>query len=288
MDDGNITLEKHLKMEKDSQVMIKILQRNIELEETNKKKEKAGSKPSGFQKVVNEKLAFAYTESEGRFVVAKEDIKLGENLVREEPHASCLLKEYSQTHCQMCCKRTSVPVACNSCADVIFCSEKCRDSACNTFHKFECGVLGHLWNSGTSITCRMALRMISQKTVDYFVGIKDDLKKQLEVNLADKDYKFIDSLPNDDYRKVYGMVTHSDETQFEINFHRYLMANFLVHLLNLGGYFDGHDKNEVFNFVGNLVLHNINILKFNAHEISELQQKTKNDPGESVVRMIHF
>lgn len=75
-------------MEKDSQVMIKILQRNIELEGCNNKKEKlAVPKPTvGFQKMVNDKLAFVYTENQGRFCSAKEDIKLGENLLREEPH----------------------------------------------------------------------------------------------------------------------------------------------------------------------------------------------------------
>lgn len=99
----------------------------------------------------------------------------------------------------------------------------------------------------------MALRIISQKSVDYFVAMKDDLNQQLSVNPKDKAIDLPD-LPNDDYRKVFGMVTHDDESQFEICFHRYLMANFLMHLLDLGGYFEGHKKEEVFveNFTAKL------------------------------------
>lgn len=79
-------------------------------------------------------------------------------------------------------------MACDSCADVIFCSEECRDIACNGYHKFECGLLPHLWNSGASITCLMALRIITQKNLKYFVDLKDALKKQTK----DPDFQEID------------------------------------------------------------------------------------------------
>lgn len=37
-----------------------------------------------------------------------------------------------------------------------------------------------------------------------------------------------------------------------------------------------------FNFIGSLVYHNLQLLQYNAHEISELQYKGKNDTGTSV------
>lgn len=195
LDDGNLTLEKFQKMEKDAQVMIKILTRNMELEEMMKKKQmksKDQDKPKkpklSHQKFVSDSLGFDYTPAEGRFAKACKDIKLGENLIQEKPHVSVLLQKYCQTNCQHCFKRTSIPIACSLCADVIFCSEACRSEATDTYHKFECGVLPHLWNSGASITCLMALRIITQKSEKYFLNIQEDLDKQK----GNKDFSEID------------------------------------------------------------------------------------------------
>lgn len=71
--------------------------------------------------------------------------------------------------------RSAAPLPCKDCCNVIFCSIECRDLATSTYHKFECGILKLLWNSGSSINCHMALRMISQKSPNYFQDIKEQL-----------------------------------------------------------------------------------------------------------------
>lgn len=191
LDDSKLPHDKHFKMERDAQVMIKIIIKNMDMESKMKRKpvvaaEKPKTKePNHF---ISDSLAFDYNEEEGRFAKAKKDIILGADLIQEKPHVSCLLKEYSQTHCQHCFKRSTIPIACNKCADIIFCSEKCRDVAMNTYHKYECGILGHLWNSGASITCLMALRIITQKTLQYFI----DMRKELEAIKDSKDFSKID------------------------------------------------------------------------------------------------
>lgn len=43
-----------------------------------------------------------------------------------------------------------------------------------------------------------------------------------------------------------------------------------------------HTNFNSFNFIGSLVYHNLQLLQFNAHEISELQYKGKGDAGNSV------
>jgi hypothetical protein len=105
-------LEKQQKMERDAQVMIKMLTRNIQLEEMARKKQ--GAKPKEemkvpqkkeFKKYVTENLAFDYSPDEGRFAKADKEIKIGENLLQEKPHVSVLLKEYAQTNCHNCFKR---------------------------------------------------------------------------------------------------------------------------------------------------------------------------------------
>lgn len=117
LDDAKIPLEKMHKMERDAQVMIKMLQRNIELENQMKKqanqpaaevKEEKPKTKKDFKKFVSENLAFDYTTSEGRFAKAGKEIKIGENLIQEKPHVAVLLKEYSQTNCQHCFKRLEI------------------------------------------------------------------------------------------------------------------------------------------------------------------------------------
>lgn len=247
LDDSKLPNDKRMKLERDAQIMIKLMQKNLDMAEQLRKKHKlppvpkAATKPKeAVEHFVSDSLTFDFSEDEGRFAKAAQDIKLGTYLVQEKPHVACLLQIYSQTHCQSCFKRTNVPVACSDCADVIFCSEKCRDEACRTYHRFECGIMQHLWNSGASITCQMALRAVSQKSLKYFLDIKDELN---ELQKA-ADYDRTDKYPNDDYRRVFSLVTHEKDRTFEDIFHRLVMASFLTHCLQLGGFFEGDASDE--------------------------------------------
>lgn len=248
LDDSKLPIDKRMKLERDAQVMIKLMQKNLDREAQLRKAGKLPpqqqpqkkSNKETIEHFVSDTLTFDYNDDEGRFAKAAQDIKLGTYLVQEKPHVACLLQIYSQTHCQSCFKRTGVPIACNNCADVIFCSEKCRDDACNSYHRIECGIMQHLWNSGASITCQMALRTVSQKTLKYFL----DIKSELELLRNAADYTRTDAYPNDDYRRVFNLVTHEKDRTFEDIFHRLVMASFLTHCLKLGGFFDDGDAND--------------------------------------------
>lgn len=62
--------------------------------------------------------------------------------------------------------RLGLPIPCSRCALISFCSEKCRDLAWSMHHKFECDILGILRLAGVSITCLMALRVLTQVSLD--------------------------------------------------------------------------------------------------------------------------
>lgn len=122
LDDSKVPVDKKLKLERDAQIMIKMLEKNLAMEASLKKPETKnvkGSKKDNTEHFVSDSIGFKYTEEEGRFATAAKDIKLGTYLVQEKPHASCLLQPYSQTHCQNCFKRTNVPISCLKCADVV-------------------------------------------------------------------------------------------------------------------------------------------------------------------------
>lgn len=69
---------------------------------------------------------------------------------------------------------TSYP--CPTCSNVIFCSKSCQKLSLQTHHRIECTILPALWESGASITCMMALRIITQSHLDFFLQIQPTLE----------------------------------------------------------------------------------------------------------------
>lgn len=106
------------------------------------------------------------TSESGNYMIAKKFIHAGDTLIVEAPIAACLLPKYFGSHCLHCCKRLIltfmllllstnvlfgfysnlfygcfrlfVAYGCPNCCNVAFCSVKCRDEACRSYHRFEC------------------------------------------------------------------------------------------------------------------------------------------------------
>ncbi|XP_058123652.1 SET and MYND domain-containing protein 4 [Anopheles ziemanni] len=277
LDESTLPLERRQKLERDAQIMINLLPKNIEMEQKMKKKPSSKPKAPASQPTkvpehfVDKALWFDYTQDEGRFARTKSDLKPNTILLLERPHVAALLEDYSLDHCTHCFRRVSVPIACPLCSDVIFCSDECEAKANGSYHRYECGFLPILWGSGASITCHMALRMITQKSGDYFAKIKPEL--------AALTNEQIDQLPIDDYRKVYKLVTHESERTPEDLFQRTLMATMLNTCLTLGGYSGLNSETQ--NYIGGLLLHNLQLLQYNAHEVSEMIRDREEDDGQS-------
>lgn len=159
--------------------MINLLPKNIEAEKKLAKGRKPvpaePKKPAVPEFYAEKGLYFDYSSEEGRFAKTNVDLKPNTIVLVEKPHVSVLLEEYSKTHCSTCFKRVSVPVCCPKCSDVVFCSEDCESSANSGYHKYECGFLPIFWKSGASITCHMALRIITQQSEEYFLQLRPEL-----------------------------------------------------------------------------------------------------------------
>lgn len=88
--------------------MIKLLPKQVEMEEKSKLLTKKSKLLENKEESVttsftlNDNVTFDYNEIEGRFAKAKNNIKVGENLLIEKPHCVMLLQKYSRTHCQHC------------------------------------------------------------------------------------------------------------------------------------------------------------------------------------------
>ncbi|CAK1548167.1 unnamed protein product [Leptosia nina] len=183
-----------------------------------------------------------------------------------------------------------IPLACPTCPNVVFCSDKCQETALKSYHAYECPILPLIWKSGCSITCHIALRMITQRSKNYFKELSKDLDKKPSGQYNSNDYK-----------NIYNLISHEERRSKQDFLHRSQMVVFLVKLLELSGYFDckprdkpidieeiktmgvAEERRDDVELFGGLLLKNIQVLQFNAHEVFELQcQKRRLD--ETVIK----
>lgn len=75
-----------------------------------------------------------------------------------------------------CAHRTKAPIPCKKCSAVLFCSVECRQSS--YFHTIECSILDLLFGSGMSINCFLALRLLTQSPLSYFMDMKEKLQEE--------------------------------------------------------------------------------------------------------------
>ncbi|XP_012257200.2 SET and MYND domain-containing protein 4 [Athalia rosae] len=283
LDHAKITGEKKQKVEYDVRVMLAVMEKGNQLNNPSGFKNrgstispaKALPKLSGNQNPDYPALSDAVEIKDsagaiGRHAVAKRIILPGEVLALEKAHSAVLLPEFRLTHCHLCFTRVTAPVppSCNSCTIIIYCSTKCRNRDAKA-HVTECSILLALYVSAASVTCFLALKAVRQKSLSELLNLKDSLKTGETM----KPWK------SENYQALHGLVTHEDERMPDDLFHRAYMAGWLLRLLKRSSYFPEEinspdiaeaqlSPEEI--FVAGLILHNIQLLQFNAHEISEL------------------
>lgn len=221
---------------------------------------------------VNKSMQIAYNKLEGRHAVCHQKMEAGEVILSERPYASALSKAHNFTHCQNCLKRTTVPVSCDTCRDIIFCSRSCKDRA--SFHKYECGILESIWKCKSDLATHLSIRMITTKDRLKLI----EYGERAECNGTSNGHGEI-SNDEEEYRKLYSLLTHETEFTTEKLFEFMLMAKFQVECLKTGGFLTNNDNESYF---ASLLYRNILILHFNAHEIFELQKDNDADPGKTV------
>lgn len=228
---------------------------------------------------VNSSIEIAFNKIEGRHAMCHQKIEAGEIILSERPYASVLSKAHNFTHCQNCLRRTSVPVSCDSCRDVVFCSWSCKD--CADFHKYECGILESIWKCKSDLATHLSIRMITSKDPDKLIEYGKRIECNGTVNGdSNGPLNGNSSLAEDEYKKLYSLLTHETEFSTEKLFEFMLMAKFQLECLKTGGYLTKSGNYD--SFFASLLYQNILILHFNAHEIFELQKDNENDPGKTV------
>ncbi|XP_061391041.1 SET and MYND domain-containing protein 4 [Musca vetustissima] len=192
-------------------------------------------------------VKLAETKDKGRFIVANNEVKTGDVVLSEDPVAACLLPAFYGSHCHHCFSKLSIPIPCQNCSGMAFCSTQCMNEACSTYHRYECQFMDLYIGSGMSILCYIALRVFTQAK---------DIESALKVSA----------------QLYQNLCTHEDSRQADDLLQRSLMAAFLLRTLQKANYF-GRRKTEGVNptavelQVATALLGLLEVLQYNAHEI---------------------
>lgn len=108
LDYSKLSLDKRGKLEKDAQIMVKMLTRQLETEKKLKIPPSLRSLslgPCDVKNKMSEAIAFDRTETEGLFAKADRLIKPGEQILTEKAHCTALFEKFATAHCQNCFER---------------------------------------------------------------------------------------------------------------------------------------------------------------------------------------
>ncbi|XP_023288361.1 SET and MYND domain-containing protein 4 isoform X2 [Orussus abietinus] len=289
LDDAKIPLDRKQKIESDARMMLAVMEKSRQLSGGADFKDPLEACPESENKLPRIKehnplyppcsIAIEIKDAGdaiGRHGIATRKIEPGEVLITERPFCASLLAEYRLTHCHFCVSRiiAPIPATCYKCSSIAYCSIKCRDKDAGT-HKVECDLLGALWSSNASVTCLLALKAIVKHPFQKLWQLRDKLRSK-EPEEVSRDRPYIGT----NYEFFHNLVTHEDERTSEDLFHRAYIAAWLLRLLKTKSVYFPEDErtpdapgqqlsaSEL--FVADLLQHNLQLLQFNSHEISEL------------------
>ena len=212
-------------------------------------------------------------EKQGRYIMANQDIPSGSIIISETPYAAVLLSLWYKTHCSNCFTKVSVPFACRSCSQVVYCSTVCRDFSWTRNHYFECQKLNLLEQIGVA---RLALRV--------YLATPKDILHNYDYSSATSSSCSISSgfdskgVYRGDFESMYNLLPHSEKMGVQDLFQYSVTGVLLLNLLLLSNKKDGKSYNMegTRDIVGSLLIRHIQQLICNAHAITSLNDNASN------------
>ena len=209
---------------------------------------------------ISKKIKVVYKEGVGRHVIATEDIDVGEEIVSEAPGSAFLHHSHSLTNCHHCHVSVTRAVPCDTCSEVLFCSDTCRHVA-KAYHDRECGHADIVPGIGTLAP---VLRIVTSKSVEFFSQRKHYFDRY---DKTSDDYE-------DEFDALFRLQAGcKKDSQYRVNKAAYSI--YLVCLLKRMEYFANNDLTileEEHLIVGRFLDHFLRVADDNCHEICELDQ----------------
>lgn len=155
----------------------------------------------------------------------------------------------------------------------MFCDEKCRSECWERFHSVDCPLLPTISKSVGKMGL-LALRVLLVASckgteVKRLFNEVEEVQASEDARMTgfNKDGRYIST----DYLPIHFLIGHSDRRANADLFRRSVTAACLLHCLeNLTCFFGTDVDDELYYFCGGLLLHHLQSLPCNAHEVSEM------------------
>ena len=213
-------------------------------------------------------FSVSYEDDVGRYVRAKQHVKIGDVLLCESPFTAVQSKETLSTHCFQCFRRYEVPTPCLNCKVARFCSGLCRDTAWNSGHELECPFLREIHNAGVGNIGHMGLRVILAAGLETLLSRRTGDRAANKV-LVDSKGEYVGN-----YEALLDLVGNSTLRNENEMFQYTLLAVYMLLVLKASGFFTDdilHDRKPfvVENYVAGILLRFLQIIACNGIDIME-------------------
>lgn len=199
--------------------------RDMEIRGTGKSKKKTKKEEDAISTELY--VEFAYSEETGRYARAARDIEPGTIILRDRPHMAVVHQKSALTHCQFCARPSLNPVPCPGCVEIVFCSLGCLTSGLGSFHRHECGWHADLFGLTVSINTLMALRIVTQRPLGYFLDRRPALRDDFGgADVVDESGRF--RYGPSDYEWVYRLCIHTEMEKWGGFFNYAMVSVFLL------------------------------------------------------------
>ena len=178
------------------------------------------------------KCDVVYTEEQGRYIVAREEVLPGDVVLVEAPYASVLLPDQYPNHCHHCLAPFQAAIPCTTCPLARYCGHECRQAAWTAYHRQECTSLALIHQSGLGKFGHLAVRTLTKSGLAALLEFRDKLVSAGAVSdpvlLGTSDNGLYEE---HSYSAIYHLVTHDKDRATNDLFRRTLMAIFLIKCL---------------------------------------------------------
>ncbi|XP_058448174.1 SET and MYND domain-containing protein 4 [Malaya genurostris] len=219
----------------------------------------------------------------GRYMVAKEDIKMDSPIVQEKAASFVPVydprgrSELPPFDCQYCGEVNVIPFPCSSCGRACYCSITCRQEHIPV-HRYECpGYEKHLWYligiAHLGIRCFLDGFQDSMQKMNSTIECTAEVFFEDVLNIAEEQHQTYH------YGKVLRLVTNldkmsvSDMVQYSLT--AYMLSLYLSEFTDffktLGDKSDMMSKDNWIVYAASVILRHIGQLVCNGHAISELR-----------------
>jgi len=229
---------------------------------------KADEKPQGLPKMTRIssamdsamwKVEIAKNDQFGRHLIVNSSVKTGEVLIVEKPYSSILLSSSFYTHCSLCLSRVPALLECSNCTCALYCSSECLKKD-RKRHSYECQVTERLVMLDIGKVDFLAMRILIDCLQEGH-----NIKRLMESGN--------DNIPSryeaSDIRRSFALIGNTEKRSVADLFRRAFTATIIVEALTkFSPLFNEFPVNE--NYAAGFVLHFLQSLPCNAHEITDV------------------